>query len=176
MHKPPALPRQKLRLSKVKVQDGQNLSSLTQGKLNPSQYPNLDSNLNHILQQVETGQSTARGAAASARLHREESVAVTLYVVEGYVEILVEYLNDNGASPRNIGGDYIEAYVPVSLLVDASEQEGVISIRTISPGQPAQGTVVRDSVSVHGATAWHDAGYKGQGIKDRRDRHWRRGL
>ncbi len=136
-----------------------------EGKLNPPQYPNLDSNLNQILQQVETGQSTARAAAANARLHREESVAVTLYVVEDDAENLVEYLNDNGASPRNIGVNYIEAYVPVSLLVDASEQEGVISIRTITPGQPDQGTVVRDSVSVHGATAWHDAGYKGQGVK-----------
>ena len=136
-----------------------------EGKLNPPQYPNLDSNLNQILQQVETGQSTARAAAANARLHREESVAVTLYVVEDDAENLVEYLNDNGASPRNIGVNYIEAYVPVSLLVGASEQEGVISIRTITPGQPDQGTVVRDSVSVHGATAWHDAGYKGQGVK-----------
>ena len=141
-----------------------NLSSL-EGKLNPPKYPNLDSNLNQIVQQVETGQFTAQAAAANTHLHRDETVAVTVYVVEGYVEDIVEYLKDNDASPRNIGGDYIEAYVPVSLLAEASEQEGVISIRTIVPAQPAQGTVVSGSVTVHGATAWHSAGYKGQGVK-----------
>ena len=141
-----------------------NLSSL-EGKLNPPKYPNLDSNLNQIVQQVETGQFTAQAAVANTHLHRDETVAVTVYVVEGYVEDIVEYLKDNDASPRNIGGDYIEAYVPVSLLAEASEQEGVISIRTIVPAQPAQGTVVSGSVTVHGATAWHSAGYKGQGVK-----------
>ena len=141
-----------------------NLSSL-EGKLNPPKYPNLDSNLNQIVQQVETGQFTAQAAAANTHLHRDETVAVTVYVVEGYVEDIVEYLKDNDASPRNIGGDYIEAYVPVALLAEASEQEGVISIRTIVPAQPAQGTVVSGSVTVHGATAWHSAGYKGQGVK-----------
>ena len=143
---------------------GWNLPS-HQGKLNPPKYPNMDSNLNHIVQQVETGQFTARAAAANAHLHQEEAVAVTIYVVEGYIDTIVEFLKDNGASPRNIGSDYIEAYAPVSLLPEASEQEGVISIRTIVSGQPAQGTVIRESVSVHGVTAWHNAGYKGQGIK-----------
>ena len=62
--------------------------------------------------------------------------------------------------PRNVEIDFIEAYVPVSLLPEASTQEGVISVRTIIPPQPAQGTVVSQAASLHGATAWHDAGYK----------------
>ena len=136
-----------------------------EGKLKPPQYPNMDSNLNHIVQQVETGQFTAQAAVANAPLHQEESIAVTLYIAESYVESIVEFLEDNDASPRNIGVDYIEAYVPVSLLAEASEHEGVISIRTIIPGQPSQSTVIRESVSVHGATAWHNAGYKGRGVK-----------
>ena len=164
MRKYPTLPHLKLRLNKAKKSGVLNLSSL-EGNLNSPKYPNLDSNLNQIVQQVETGQFTAHAAAANTHLHRDETIAVTVYVVEGYVEDIVEYLKDNDASPRNIGGDYIEAYVPVSLLAEASEQGGVISIRTIVPAQPAQGTVVSGSVTVHGATAWHSAGYKGQGVK-----------
>ena len=61
--------------------------------------------------------------------------------------------------------DYIEAYIPVSLLPAASQQDGVISIRTIIPPQPAQGAVVSEGAAAHGAPAWHAAGVKGQGVK-----------
>ena len=98
----------------------QNLPSL-EGKLSPPKYPDMDSGLNHIVQQVETGQFTAHAASANAPLHQEESVAGTLYMTEGFIETIVEFLKDNDASPRNIGVDYIEAYVPVSLLVEASD-------------------------------------------------------
>ena len=136
-----------------------------EGKLNPPKYPNMDSNLNRIVEQVQTGQFTAQAAAANAPIHREESVAVTLYITEGYAQDVWDYLEQSGASPRNIGIDYIEAYVPVSLLPDASTQEGVISIRTIIPPQELQGTVVSDGVALHGVPAWHNAGYRGQGVK-----------
>ena len=142
----------------------QNLPHI-EGKLSPPKYANMDSNLNRIVEQVESGQTTARGAAKNAPLHSEESVAVTIYITEGYADAIVEFLEANGASPRNVGTDYIEAYVPVSLLPEASEQEGVISVRTIIPPQPAQGTVVSEGVTVHGATVWHNAGLKGQGVK-----------
>ncbi len=128
-------------------------------------YPNMDSNLNRIVEQVETGQFTAQAAAASAPIHREESVAVTLYVTEGYAQDVWDWLEDSRADPRNIGVDYIEAYIPVSLLPAASQQEGVISVRTIIPPQPAQGAVVSEGAAAHGAPAWHDAGIKGQGVK-----------
>ena len=136
-----------------------------ESKLNTPIYPNIDSNLNDIVQQYESGQSTAQVAAANAPIHSDESVAVTIYITEGYADDITDYLNANGASPRNIGADYIEAYVPVSLLPEASTQEGVISISTIIPPQPAQGAVVSEGVAVHGATAWHDAGFKGQGVR-----------
>ena len=136
-----------------------------EGKLNPPKYPNMDSNLNRIVEQVKSGQFTAQAAAANAPIHREESVAVTLYITEGYTQDVWDYLEQSGASPRNIGVDYIEAYVPVSLLPEASTQEGVISIRTIIPPQELQGAVVSDGAALHGAPAWHSAGYKGQGVK-----------
>ena len=136
-----------------------------EGKLDPPKYANMDSNLNRIVQQVESGQFTAHAAASGAPIHSDESVAVTLYITEGYADAVVEYLEANGASPRNVGTDYIEAYVPVSLLPEASEQEGVLRIDTIVPPEPAQGAVVSEGVTVHGAKAWHDAGLKGRGVR-----------
>ena len=134
-------------------------------KSNPPQYPNMDSNLNRIVEQVQMGQFTAQAAAANAPVHSGASVAVTLYITEGYADAIAAYLTDNGASPRNIGIDYIEAYVPVSLLAEASQQEGVISIRTIIPPQPAQGVVVSEGFWVHGVSSWRRAGYRGEGVK-----------
>ena len=136
-----------------------------EGKLNPPQYSNIDSNLNHIVQQAQSGQFTAQAAAANAPVHSGASVAVTLYTDEGYTQDVWDWLEESGADPRNIGTDYIEAYIPVSLLPDASQQEGVISIRTIVPPQPVQGAVVSEGVAAHGVPAWHDAGLKGQGVK-----------
>ena len=136
-----------------------------EGKLNPPKYPNMDSNLNRIVLQVETGQSIAQAAAANAPLHQEDSVAVTLYIIDGYASAIVKFLEGNGASPRNIGTDYIEAYVPVPLLAEASAQEDVISIHAITPPRPAQGSAVSEGTTVHGAPAWHAAGYKGQGVR-----------
>ena len=136
-----------------------------EGKVSPPRYPNLDSNLNHVVEQARTGQLTTRAAAASAPKHHGQSVAVTLYIIESYADAVTSYLEANGASPRNIGADYIEAYVPVSLLVEASRQEGVLSVRTIVPPQPDQGTVVSGGVAAHGVPAWHAAGFKGRGVK-----------
>ena len=144
----------------------EDLAAALAAKKKAQQYPNMDSNLNRIVQQVETGQFTAQAAAERARPSISgASVAVTLYITEGYADAISDYLTDNGGDPRNIGVDYIEAYIPVSLLPAASQQEGVISVRTIIPPQPAQGAVVSEGVAAHGAPAWHTAGIKGQGVK-----------
>ena len=136
-----------------------------EGKLNPPRYPNMDSNLNRIVEQVQTGQFSAQAAAANAPLSSDESVAVTIYVTEGFAAAIVAFLESNGASPRNVGTDYVEAYVPVSLLPDTSEQDGVISVRTIVPPRPAQSAAGSEAATAHGATAWHSAGFKGQGVR-----------
>ena len=137
----------------------------TEGKISPPKYPNLDSKLNHILEQTQTGRLTAQAAAASAPMYYGQSVAVTLDIIEGYADAIASYLEANGASPRNIGADYIEAYIPVSLLAEASDQEGVLSVRSIVPPHPDQGTVVSGGAAVHGVTSWHAAGFKGRGVK-----------
>ena len=125
---------------------------------------NLDSLLSEITRQYASGQLTARAAAAGAPVAQERSVAVTLYIQQGYVESVRSYLEGNGAGPRNIGTDYIEAYVPISLLSEAAQQDGVIKVEAIVPGQPAQ-AATGEAAGAHGATAWHTAGHKGAGVK-----------
>ena len=142
----------------------QNLPPI-KGKFNPPQYPNMDSNLNRILEQVQSGRLTAKAAASNAPFHSGASVAVRLYIIEGYAQDVWDWLEENGADPRNIGVDYVEAYIPVSLLVEASQREGVITVHTIIPLQPAQGAIVSEGAVVHGAPAWNAAGFRGQGVK-----------
>ena len=67
----------------------------------------------------------AGGEVAAAQ---PEPVAVSIYL-SGHVDDVVAFLEDNGGDPRNVGEDYIEAYVPVGLLGELSEQPGVLRVR-----------------------------------------------
>ena len=101
-------------------------------------YPNLGSRLDELVASVESGETTAEEAASGAAMHSGESVAVTIYL-SGGVEEVVAFLEENGGDPRNVGEDYIEAYVPVTLLGSASELHGVVRVREIVPPERAQG-------------------------------------
>ena len=136
-----------------------------EGKQGLLKYPNLDSNLNRIVASVESGASAAKSGASQAPIHRGDTVAVTLLITKGYADDMSAWLTANGADPRNAGADYIEAYIPVSLLGAASQQAGVRSIRAIIPPQPAQGTIISEGRALHGADDWNNAGYTGGGIK-----------
>ena len=129
-------------------------------------YPNLGSHLDQLVTRVEEGEFSAQDAAEDTAMHLEESVAVTIYLSNN-VDDVVSFLEDNGGDPRNVGEDYIEAYVPVSLLGPVSEQLGVLRVREIVPPQPAQLTqrITGQGPPVHGSQAWNQAGYSGQGVK-----------
>ena len=127
-------------------------------------YPNLGSHLDQLVTGVEEGEMSAGEAVGDAPVHRAESVAVTIYL-SGNMDEVVGFLEDNGGDPRNVGEDYIEAYVPVSLLGPVSEQPGVIRVREIMPPQPEQSNVTSQGVAAHLATAWHANGLIGQGVK-----------
>ena len=101
-------------------------------------YPNLGSRLDELVASVEAGESTAEQAASGAAMHSGASVAVTIYL-SGGVDEVVAFLEENGGDPRNVGEDYIEAYVPVTLLGSASEQPGVLRVREIVPPERGQG-------------------------------------
>ena len=63
------------------------------------------------------------------------------------------------ATPRKVGEDYIEAYVPVILLGQLSQQPGVIRVREIIPPEPDYGPVLSQGVQTHLAQAWQAVGY-----------------
>ena len=100
-------------------------------------YPNLGSNLDQLVASALEGETSAKEAAEDAPVHQEASITVTIYL-SGNVDDVVKFLEDNGGSPRNVDEDYIEAYVPVSLLGQVSERTGVIRVREIAPPEPAQ--------------------------------------
>ena len=101
-------------------------------------YPNLGSRLDELVVSVEAGGTTAEQAAGGAAMHSGASVAVTIYL-SGSVDGVVAFLEKNGGDPRNVGEDYVEAYVPVTLLGPASEQPGVLRVREIIPPKPGRG-------------------------------------
>ena len=101
-------------------------------------YPNLGSRLDELVASVEAGQATAQEAAEEAAVHSGALVAVTIYL-SGGVDEVVAFLEENGGDPRNVGEDYVEAYVPVPLLGPASEQPGVLWVREIVPPEQGQG-------------------------------------
>ena len=98
-------------------------------------YPNLGSRLDQLVARVESGETTAEQAASDSAVYNGASVAVTIYL-SGNLDEVVAFLEENGGDPRNSGEDYIEAYVPVSLLGPVSELPGVIRVREIIPPAP----------------------------------------
>ena len=129
--------------------------------------PKLGSALDDLVTRLEAGVLSPEEAAREAPLHLGESVAVTIDL-SGSVEDVVSFLEDNGGSTIVIGGTYIEALVPVGLLVETAEQPGVTRVRVIQPPQSNQSapeTIVGNGPAVHGSTAWNEAGYRGQGVR-----------
>ena len=143
----------------------------------PPKYENMDSILNQIVDEYEqNGRSVAaeRSAAGRAPVSHQASVALTFYLHDkAQTQTLAQWLTDAGGDPRNIGEDYIEAYVPVSLLGEASEQASVLNMRAIVSPQRAitlpqrtQRTPPNNNVAeALGSLAWNTAGFSGQGQK-----------
>ena len=110
--------------------------------------------------------AASRMAARRAPLSEGESVAVTLRIEDASkIKAVTRFLRDNGGDPRNVGEDYIEAYVPVTLLVEASKQPGVFRVQAIVPPQPKRGPITSQGVQAHGASLWHALGVTGKDVK-----------
>ena len=134
----------------------------------PLRYSNLDSNLNRLVEQAEAAQQEADSAdGSSGSVPPAKPVLVTFYVEPEQVATVRQWLEDNDVYVRNVGEDYIESHIPPALLPAASEQPGVGRVDTVIPLQPAQsqGNVVSQGVALHQADAWHNMGYRGQGVK-----------
>lgn len=110
--------------------------------------------------------AASRAAADRAPMRRDGSVAVTFRINDpSKVAALTRFLRENGGDPRNVGEDYVEAYVPAALLVQASKQPGVRRMQAIMPPQPKRGPTTSQGVTVHGAPLWHALGFTGKGVK-----------
>ena len=102
-------------------------------------YPDLGSRLDGLVVKVEAGQATAQEAAADTPVHSGEICGRDHLLLSGSVDEVVAFLEENGGDPRNVGEDYIEAYVPLPLLGPVSEWPGVIRVREIVPPEPGRG-------------------------------------
>ena len=111
------------------------LQDAVAGPKPPQRYPRLDSTLNGVVEDYEVRRSSARSAASQAPVHSASSVAVTIYL-NANVAAIRSFLKNNGADPRNVGEDYIEAYVPVTLLGRLSQQPGVLRVEAIVGPKP----------------------------------------
>ncbi len=122
-------------------------------------YPRLDSQLNRMVEQL--GQRSAQALAYEAPIYQGTSVAVTVRL-SGNASAVAAFLEQGGATVANLGTDYIEAYVPVTLLVALEGQPGVLRVETIIPLQP---NVTSQGAAVHGSPNWNAGGFTGTGVK-----------
>lgn len=105
------------------------------------EYPNLGYDLDQKVSQQESGNSESMSeggndadATDTEALASDTRTTIPVIIhLTGNVDGVVAFLEDNGGDPRNIGDDYIEAYVPVSLLGELSEQTGVFRVREMIP-------------------------------------------
>ncbi len=139
----------------------------------PPQYPNLDPNLNSLVEEAGTDAQPGAGqqpsttdSAGGGTALASEPVLVTFYIETEQVAAVRQFLEDNDVFIRNVGEDWIEAHVPPALLPAASELPGVRRVDTVIPPEPQSlGRVVSQGVELHQADAWHRMGYRGQGVK-----------
>ena len=137
-------------------------------------YPNLGSHLDQLVTSVEEGQATSLDAAGDTPVHSGASVAVTIYL-SGNVDDVVTFLEENGGDPRNVGEDYIEAYVPVTLagasLGAARRRPGAGNRARRCPHQTTSSRLPGTAPQCTFRQAWNQAGYSGQGVKVGNNRH-----
>ena len=139
----------------------------------PPKHPNLDSNLNQLVEEAETvaqqdavQRANTTGGGGGGSVSSGEPVLVTFYIEPEQVAAVRQFLEDNDVFVRNVGEDYIEAHVPPALLPAASELPGVRRVDTVIPPQPqSSSSVISQGVGLHQADVWHSQGYRGQGVK-----------
>ena len=96
--------------------------------------------------------------------HTSSMLALSI-IVDGDVGRVVDVINASGGDVRNVLGSYIEAYVPPTALARLAQTPGVSWAREMPRPMQTRGAVTSGGVAQHLASAWHDAGIKGQGVK-----------
>ncbi len=125
-------------------------------------YPNLGSQLSELAVASAAGADSAVEAAAGG-----DPLLLTVQL-DGNRTDVVEFLADNGVTPSNVVGDYLEVYVPPALLAPLAQQTGVSRVREMP--QPFKNQAELEAISAelardHGAALWHLNGFTGDGVK-----------
>ena len=122
-------------------------------------YPRLDTQLNRMVEQA--GRESSQATASGASLYHDVLVVATIRL-SGNVSTTAGFLDKSGPKVASAGTDYIEAYVPVTVLAALSEREGVLRVETIIPPHPL---VTSQGTTIHGSTIWNSRGFTGAGVK-----------
>ena len=112
-------------------------------KDDPLPVASMDALLNQIVEEYEQSdrsEAAAARAASKAPFSTGTLVGVAFFVRDTQqTQALAQFLRDNGGERLSVSEDYMEADVPVTLLVAASEQPGVYRMRALTPPRPLQG-------------------------------------
>ena len=133
-------------------------------------YPNLGSQLSALAAASDPDVGSDRAADSPTLPDGTNSTSsgqpllLTLQL-DGNRDGVLGFLDDNGVTPANVVGDYVEAYVPPDLLAPLAQQTGVARVRETPQAFKDLGSVTSGGVRAHGADVWHDNGYTGDGVK-----------
>ena len=135
----------------------------------PPVHGKLDAILNDLLEAFERTDRTpnAAGVVAKRAPVRSGSLVAVSFRTRNAADsqLLARWLRSNDVEPRNVGEDYVEAYVHIAFLQAASARREVVRARAIVPPLPKRGRVTSEGVSAHGAQRWHSAGFRAAGVK-----------
>ena len=145
------------------------LASRAAERKQPPIHGKLDAILNDLLEAFErTDRSpSAAGAVAKRAPLRSGSLVAVSFRTRSTAgsQALARWLRANDGEPRNLGEDYVEAYVHMALLPAASGRREVVRARAIVPPLPKRGQVTSEGASAHAAQRWHSAGFRAAGVK-----------
>ena len=136
-----------------------------EGKIAPPQFPNLDSVLNNLLTQGTDLSSISSALGVESSAQEDGLIGVSFYLDDSHQDALVGHLVENGVEPSATGEGFVSAFVTPNLLESASQLPGVWYVRAMRYPIVLQGANVGRGVSIHGASAWNAAGFRGQGVK-----------
>ena len=107
------------------------------GAKTPQAFANLEASLDAVADSVQDGQAAVLDAVGAAPLSQGDAVAVSVYA-DSDISDAKTFLETNGVSIDYAGADWLEAYVPASLLRALSQRNDVIRVAPLIPAVPDQ--------------------------------------
>ncbi|MYC07345.1 MAG: S8 family serine peptidase [Chloroflexi bacterium] len=128
-------------------------------------FENMDEWLNELARQHANGEFISSTFSGNGITSDGGSVGVIFHTESGTSEGVRDFLLQNGASPGPAFDEFVGANVPVSLLAEASRQDGVNWMQTDFPPRALDDDSDGGEAIRHGVDVWHAAGLKGAGVK-----------